>query len=205
MLAQGWCGQPTPPLVVASGCGLSQFDNAIGVTMRSLLLLLSSLGLSTSVLAADVTNGAMTDGSTVPTGWTEVWSPDPTNKPVTVARDTKLFNSEPAALRFDNPTGAAYANMSRAIELTPGETVPVRGSLRIPSGTERATLAVQIHDQAGTQVLWQEISSVGSNQADTWINGSIAVTAPATTYKAVIILLVSGAGTAWLDDVKIGR
>jgi endoglucanase len=167
--------------------------------------LISVLWLFPATLSAvDLTNGSMTEGDSVPTEWSTVWTGDPA-KPVSVHRDTIQFATAPAALRFENIEGVPFGNLSRPLLVTPEVEFQIGASLRIPLGTERATFAVQGYDAAGTQTWWQEVVSVSANQPETWVTKSIRATPPAGTARAVVILLVNGRGSAWLDDVTVGK
>lgn len=170
--------------------------------MRRLISVL--LLLPAALSAMEVTNGSMTDGEAVPTGWEAVWTGDQA-KPVTVYRDVVQFASAPASLRFENLDGASFGNLSRPLSFNPEIEFQIGAALRIPIGIERATFAIQGYDAAGTQTWWQEVVSVSAGQPDAWVTNSIRTTPPVGTTRAVMILLVSGKGLAWLDDVTVGK
>jgi len=172
---------------------------------RILVLLAAVVGLCASeALIPTLTNGSMTDGEATPTDWTTVWSGEAT-KPVTVTRDLVLFHSAPAALRFENLHATPFGNLSRSLAVTPEVEFAIGATLRIPIGTARATFAVQGYGADDSQNWWQEAVSVGADKADSWVSNKIRVTPPIGTKRAIVILLISGGGTVWLDDVEVGK
>ena len=158
------------------------------------------LALATAAFTVELVNGDMTQGDTAPTGWTAIWTPDE-NKPVAAARDTTVFKSEPASLRFDNPQGAPFANVSVKLTVKGGENLKIGAGMRVGTGVTRGTFALQCHDAAGTQTVWQEI--VGGEPGDQWKTGLVRAPIPAGTATATLVLLMDGKGSVWLDDVTI--
>lgn len=175
-------------------------------TLRRVFLSFAAVGVlcASEAIIPKLTNGSMTDGDTVPTDWTTVWSGD-TAKPVTVTRDLVMFDTAPASLRFDNPNGVPFGNLSRPLTVTPEVEFAIGASLRIPVGTMRATFAVQGYGADDKQNWWQEVVSVGADKPDAWISKKIRITPPVATKRAIVILLISGSGTVWLDDVEVTK
>ncbi len=164
--------------------------------IRSLIPLV----LAGTVCAVEIVNGDMAQGDTTPTGWTAIWTPDE-SIPVAAARDTAVFKSAPASLRFDNPQGAPFANVSVKLTVKGGENLKIGAGMRIGTGVKRGTFALQCHDAAGTQTVWQEI--VGGEPGETWKTGLVRAPIPAGTATATLVLLMDGKGSVWLDDVTI--
>jgi hypothetical protein len=164
--------------------------------IRSLCLLATTLALG----AVEIANGDMTLGDQVPTGWSSTWTPDAT-RPVTAVRDTTVFKSEPASLRFENPKGAPFANVSVPLAVTSGDKLKLGAGMRIGTGVKRATFALQCRNSSGTQTVWQEI--IGGEPGEQWKTGLVLVTIPEGTSSANLILLLDGEGSVWLDDVTV--
>jgi hypothetical protein len=142
----------------------------------------------------------MEDGGEVPTGWDQVWTKSGT---LAVSRDTSVKHGGTAALRIDSGGKPADGNVSLAlpIERVAGRYLLVRGWIRSEGALEHAAACFMTSGGAAPKS-WTTILEAKSPQR-AWLRFSSEVAVPVEATRAALCMLVTGTGTAWIDDVEV--
>lgn len=142
--------------------------------------------------AIPLANGDMSVGTALPVGWTDHWGE------VEAARDTTVFHSAPASLRVDSTGGAGqYFQM---LELAGARRLRVSGAIRC-SGGGQAQCAVQAFDAEWGRNQFIQVDFVAGEQD--WATFTKDIDLPEWTARFNVQLMLSGEGSAWLDDVQV--
>jgi lysophospholipase L1-like esterase len=153
-------------------------------------------GAADDVTKFAVKNPQMSDGTDKPEHWTQTWVGAGKIK---VTHDTATYHSAPASLALAAVDGAAQAQVSQFFDVRGGERLQLSGWLRAEGGAN-AMLAVQSFSAD-----WKglDLKVVGNALSGfDWRKAAGEVRLPATARRAAVVLLLQGAGTAWLDDVS---
>jgi len=139
-----------------------------------------------------VLNGAMTQGTSIPTHW------DGKFGDVEVARDTTVYKSAPASLRVSISGGKS----GQAFQTFPGgakATIKIAGWFKT-AGNVKAQVLVQAFADGYKQNQFIQVLYL---QGDSdWTHFEKEVTLPDYTAFFNIGVLTEGDGKAWLDDVR---
>jgi hypothetical protein len=138
-----------------------------------------------------IRNGSMTEGETVPAGWTGKYGD------CEVGRDTKVFKGAPASLcvSANGKGGQAF----QEFEAKGGETFRLAGWLKSASQV-KVNVAVQSFHEKWSRNQFDQVKFV-QNDTD-WTEFEKDVTIPDWAARFHVLLLVEGTGKAWLDDVR---
>ncbi len=139
-------------------------------------------------------NGDMTQGDGLPTAWDGKWGD------VTVSRDTEIYKSAPASLSVTTVGNRSTGQASQTFDVTGGQTVRVSGNVK-STGDVKVNFAVQSYDQNWHPVAFEQVKYV-QNETD-WTPATKDVVLPTDAAHAGVLLLVEGAGKAWLDDAAV--
>jgi hypothetical protein len=142
-------------------------------------------------------NGAMSEGTTVATGWKVGWQG---KGKLLVVRDTTQFKTGPASLRVESGQGDTYGNAGQELKVT---TTPftVRGFIKSAGALEEASLVVQAFDAGWKQVAW--IPLADAKGAGEWKEFSGEVKLPTSAKTASVNVVLKGQGQIWLDEVQV--
>ena len=146
-----------------------------------------------------LTNGSMMEGTTVPTGWENVWSG---SGKIVAVRDTQDFMIGPASLRLEAVGGAAYGSVSQSFGPAP-DPFTVSGLVKSAGQLDEALVAVQAADASGKQVAWITLTNAAGVKS--WHHFSEPVHLPSETAHWNLVMTLKGSGKAWLDEVKFSR
>ncbi len=138
-------------------------------------------------------NGNMTTGGAKPDGWSGTWGD------VGSARDTEVFRSAPAALRVEGQSGKT-GQVFQQIAGHAGVRLRLSGWVRTAGGA-KVNVAVQAFDADWQQNAFDQVRYVQG--ATDWQAFEKVVTIPEWAACFNVLVLVEGAGKAWLDDVRL--
>jgi hypothetical protein len=166
--------------------------------MRSILALFAT---ATCAFTADpsVTNGDMTAGIAIPTGWEQTWEGSGSFAP---SRDTEVFASAPASLKVVVSGDKANGNVHQELQQAAGKRIRVTGKLRVDGTGCIVGVAIQAFDAQWQQILWQDVTR-GQIAGTTFVSFDGTADIPAAATRVLICTHASGAGTFWLDDVRV--
>ena len=138
-------------------------------------------------------NGSMSEGEGLPTGWEGKWGE------ATVARDTVVFKKAPAALRVASTAGKSGQGF---------QTVAAGGPRRLKfsgfaksQGRVKVNVAVQSFNSDYSRNQFDQVKYLQGDHD--WTEFSKDVEIPDWAARFNLLLLVEGAGQAWLDEVTI--
>lgn len=153
--------------------------------------------LSISVGAAPtLRNGSMTEGELSPA----CWELSRDAEAFRLLRDTQIYASAPAALRLEPTEGKAKGGAIQPLTgVGPGDEFEVRGKVRAEGDVAFAAVAVVT---PGAQETWHELTSFAG--ASGWYSFRRNVKVPEGSTAAMLMVIMDGAGTVWLDDVDLG-
>ncbi len=141
-------------------------------------------------------NPSMTVGKDKPDHWSNEWVG---SGKIKVFRDTATYHSAPAALAIAAVGGAAQAQVSQMCDVKGGERVKLSGWVRADGGAN-AMLALQSFTADWKAIDLKVVGNAGTGVG--WRKAEGEITLPANAARAAVVLMLQGAGTAWLDDVS---
>lgn len=136
-------------------------------------------------------NGTFTEGSNTPAQWTKEGD-------ATIARDTMIFKTGPAALRTEVSSGKGNAEQSYALPGT--RKFKLSGYIKT-EGDAKAQVVVMPLDEKITMNQWKQI--VYCQGTTDWRHFQKDVELPEWTGSFRVMLNLEGTGKAWLDDLAI--
>ncbi len=166
---------------------------------KAVILFISVFVLIFNVSAQELPvfpNGDMSSGDGIPEGWS-AGEKDTENGEITVEKDMEIFASAPAALKITasgNAKGKAVIKLDDLVGRKFGLTAKVRGG----KGLKSATLAFIVQ---GAEPAWRPVYAFGATER--WENVSKVFDIPDTAESLMMLLLVEGNGSAWVDDLEI--
>lgn len=139
-----------------------------------------------------VANGSMSEGSEKPSGWEQTWGE------ATSARDTKVFRRGPASLRVSSTGGSGMG--FQQIAGHGGSTLRVSGAAR-SAGDAKVSVAIQSFDGTWSRNQFDQVQYLQGTSEWTAFDRQVKV--PDWAARFNVLLLVDGAGDAWVDDVRV--
>jgi hypothetical protein len=166
--------------------------------MRPILALLAT---ATCAFAADpsISNGDMTAGIAVPTGWEKTWAGSGSFEP---SRDATVFASAPASLKVVVSGDKANGNAHQEVQQAAGKRIRLTGKLRVDGAGLVAGIAIQAFDAQWQQILWQDVTR-GQTAGATFVSFAGTADIPAGATRVLVCAHATGAGAFWLDDVEV--
>jgi len=161
--------------------------------------LLLCLGLTLGAAAREGfrTNGSMTEGGALPSGWDEPKTEEGPGRLV-AARDTQVFKEGPASLRLATEGGAAKGNVSRALPEVAGQQLAVTGWIRAEGALGYNALAFLCPGAEPSYVPVKEF-----RPSPSWQRVNAKVKLPDGGQPPLLVLLIQGEGRAWLDELAV--
>jgi hypothetical protein len=140
-----------------------------------------------------VRNAKMNAGDALPANW------DGKSGDVTAARDATVYKSAPASLRVDGQAGKS-GQAFQQFELGGGKTCSISGWVKT-QGNAKVNFAAQSFASDWSK---NDFAQIGYQQgASDWTQFSKMVRIPDWAARFNVLLMVEGAGSAWLDDVRV--
>jgi hypothetical protein len=151
---------------------------------------------TTSTGANLLTNGSMTDGEAVPSGWTGTWT---AKGKIKATRDTKTFKNGPASLRLESDGGPVNGSAGQELKGAAGKTIKVTGWAKA-DGRHQTSVAVVSFDAKWKVLRWEPVF-VAPRGPDDWTAFDKTVDVPAGAARVNLTVGIDGEGSAWFDEL----
>jgi hypothetical protein len=144
-----------------------------------------------------IKNGAMSEGTFVPTSWDAKWQG---KGKIVFSRDTTCYVDAPASLQLKTVDGPGEGQIAQRLSGKPGQKIHLAGFIR-SEGNAIVHIGIQAHTAKFSPLSFQIVRTL--DKPRDWIAFEKDVTLPPNTDHYGVTLYIKGDGKAWLDAVHV--